>query len=216
MDLTEYNHVKNMNYDAYCSYLQTKYGIPPAPYRTRLKKKCLISNSRTNEGLVIHHIREDVSGDLGKMDAIDRSPYEYQLPENLCYCDLLEHLFCHILISEQGFGKAKEREEDEENGIKSESIGMSIINSELNDAFSGFIPRSKSSRNIYLKVLKDKDVFFELIKREKRWYQKYNDFLIEYGLEPDMALYHSLNERGGLWSNEQNQTLYTEIRNLLG
>ena len=35
MKIAEYEEVKGMTYDAYCDYLQTKYGIGRADYMTR-------------------------------------------------------------------------------------------------------------------------------------------------------------------------------------
>ena len=37
---------------------------------------------------------------LGDVNFAQKNPYEWQLPENIVYCDYLEHLFLHILICE--------------------------------------------------------------------------------------------------------------------
>ena len=60
MDIKEFNTVKTMSYRRYCRYLQDKYGIGLDDYFTSgfsPKKTC----KRTNEGLFVHHIKEDTS-----------------------------------------------------------------------------------------------------------------------------------------------------------
>ena len=208
MDLTEYNHVKNMNYDTYCSYLQTKYGIPPAPYFTQLGIKCRTA-TRTRDGLFLHHICEDKDILLSNWKVAESKPYEYQLPENLCYCDFLEHLYCHILICENEVKK----ENPEWHGVMGAVV---FIIPELNDLYSGFISRQNWRRKCYAKVVDNKDVYFELLKRFKPTYRKM--IPVENIDDSSMSNFFckSFQQQYGLWSDEQNQALYTEIRNLLG
>lgn len=69
-------------------------------YELRSKDTSL---SRTKEGLVIHHIGENEHILLGNPNFAVKQDFAYQLPENLCYCDYLEHLLLHIKIVEEYF-----------------------------------------------------------------------------------------------------------------
>lgn len=89
----------NMSYDELTEHLQQKYGLAERAYfRTETcKTKSLIT--RTNEGLYIHHIKETEIDDLSKPERALAYPWEYQMPNNLCYCNYLEHLLLHIHIN---------------------------------------------------------------------------------------------------------------------
>ena len=97
MNMNEYLEVKDLSYLDYCDYLQRKYGIGLDDYMTKAyntKPKC----KRTKEGLLVHHIREDTMIMLSTKEIAMMFPFEWQLKENLVYCDYLEHLLLHILI----------------------------------------------------------------------------------------------------------------------
>lgn len=99
MNIEEYKKIENLNYDEYCNYLQNKYGKSDCFYLTETWKrnpKC----SRTKEGLYAHHKMENSAPNLSEPAIAKSFPYEYQSPDNIVYCDLLEHLLLHILISE--------------------------------------------------------------------------------------------------------------------
>lgn len=89
------------SYEEYAKYLQNKYGVPKQPYYT-LKEGTLVRNkiSRAKEGLQCHHIREDIAECLSSPNKALNQDMSYQSPENLCYCNLLEHLLLHIKIAE--------------------------------------------------------------------------------------------------------------------
>lgn len=99
MNINEYNNVKDMTYLEYCDYLQNKYGLPPRPYCSPDFEKYR-ENSCTAYGLVIHHKMEDHAILLSTLDYMKKYPYEWQCRENLVYCDFLEHLLLHVLITE--------------------------------------------------------------------------------------------------------------------
>ena len=116
MTLTEHNKVKGFNYEAYINYLHRKYGVPKDSYfvfsktgewvyiSTSTSKKFLMKNQnirRLKEGLIIHHVAEDVYYDLSNKYKADLYPKVYQEADFLVYCDLLEHLLLHIMIFEK-------------------------------------------------------------------------------------------------------------------
>lgn len=98
----EYETIKKMSYMQLVNYLKDKYGEVPYPYFcTKSCKSKQRKNSRTSDGLFIHHIREDIRPDLSNKDFAIYSPWKYQLPENLVYANLIEHSMLHCLISEE-------------------------------------------------------------------------------------------------------------------
>lgn len=67
---------------------------------------------RGSVGLQYHHICEDTVPSLSHPDVAARAPVDYQRAENLCYCNLLEHAWEHILIAEQSVDAADNDQED--------------------------------------------------------------------------------------------------------
>nr|WP_239727980.1 MULTISPECIES: hypothetical protein [unclassified Mammaliicoccus] len=63
--------------------------------------------SKSMEGLFCHHILEDKFQNLSNKEYIlkYKYPYEYQNKEYLVYCDLIEHLILHVLITKETEGK---------------------------------------------------------------------------------------------------------------
>lgn len=93
----------NTPYDEYVSYLQNKYGLPAQPYyRWSDDNSTLIKGrvSRAKEGLQVHHVKEDTVSGLSKPETARLYDISYQSPENLCYCNVLEHFLLHIKIAE--------------------------------------------------------------------------------------------------------------------
>lgn len=105
MDSQEWNLECSLPYDELIQYLKEKYGIPPKPYfeiKVIKGKECVFQNKKSNirisEGLNIHHDYEKEYPLLSEKDAIHFAPYEVQLPKNLTYCNVLEHLLIHYKI----------------------------------------------------------------------------------------------------------------------
>lgn len=192
MNIQEYEHVKIYSYNEYCDYLQEKYGISKYNYFTPMFKR---NNkvSRTNEGLVTHHKYENHEPLLSKKEEAVKYPYEWQLATNLVYCDYLEHLFLHILICESpGFSIQK-------------PIGIGgllcFIMPELNDVYCGWKTKQQWRMNCHNRIINDKDVYLELIRRFKTVHKEC----------PQSLLLKSFNEQFGLWATNKNKELYGEI-----
>ena len=95
----EYEKLAVMKYDELCAYLLEKYGPVNGSYF--INENCKSPNSkikRSSEGLFIHHIKEDEFVQLNATQYAVLMPFEYQLGENLLYCDIIEHLLLHICI----------------------------------------------------------------------------------------------------------------------
>lgn len=151
--------------------------------------------TRTSEGLEAHHIFEDHAIMLSKKEYAKKHPFEWQLAENIVFCDYLEHLFLHILICEnpQSFKEAV-------------GIGgiINFIVPELNDFYSGWLPKVKWKLTCLEKIADDKDVYLTLLKRFKTNCSEYPHYSNE-------CLLKSFNSQFGLWSFEKNRNIYSEI-----
>ena len=159
MTLTEYNNVKDLNYLEYCDYLQNKYGKSKYNYFTENWTK-ISKVSRTKEGLFAHHKCEDRALKLGDIEWAHSQPYEYQLAENLVYCDWLEHLFLHILITEASLP------------YPSIPVGINGIQyyfiPQLNDFYAGLsMTMAPWEQNCFNKIKDDLDCYKTLLKRYK-------------------------------------------------
>lgn len=200
MKIDEYNKVKNLKYLEYCNYLQIKYGIPKKAYfSTGWSKNPKIS--RTSEGLIAHHKYEDHAISLSTPEIAKRNPYEWQLPENIVYCDYLEHLLLHVLICENP--------SPNKNLFEAVGIGGVIVFlvPELNDFYSGWETNQSWRKNCHNLIKNDKNVYFEILKRFK---QKCSN----YPFYDKNCLYTSFNEQFGLWSKEKNVAIFKEISKL--
>ena len=196
MNIQEYEKVKNFTYLEYCDHLQQKYGIGLCNYMSENWEK----NSkvtRTKEGLYVHHKYEDHAIMLGHSEYAKKNPYEWQMKENLVYCDLLEHLLLHQLICEY----------PADNKNKNEQVGIggvvNFIVPELNDVYSGWVSKQPWQQNCHNAIIKDKDVYLQVLKRYKDFHDN-NPFIVKWLLK-------SYNKQFGLWSDEKNAELYEEI-----
>lgn len=199
MNLEEYKKVQNYNYVKYCDYLQNKYGAGFCDYMTKSWNKNQ-KISRTKVGLYAHHKYEDHAILLSNPEYAKKNPYEWQLRENIVYCDLLEHLFLHILICEN---PSKNKNENEKVGFGGV---VNFIVPELNDVYSGWVSKQQWQLNCHNKIINDKNVYMELVKRFKELYDN-NPFILK-------NLYRSWNEQFGIWSSKNNEDLYEEIYEL--
>ncbi|MFW3454615.1 hypothetical protein ACN68H_06605 [Aerococcus viridans] len=113
----EYEMMIGNSYQENVYYLLQKYGgVIDDYYREKSYERFLNNEikhitkgkySRTNDGLVVHHINENKYLNLVDKDFImaNKYPYELQRKEQLVYCDLFEHLILHAIISNETNGK---------------------------------------------------------------------------------------------------------------
>ena len=180
----------------YCGHLQQKYGVGRSAYMTaswNKSKKC----TRTNEGLFTHHIFEDHAIMLSSKEWAMRKPYEWQLAENLVYCDYLEHLLLHILICEYPAEDANLFEDVGVGGV------VNFLVPQLNDLYSGWQPQNDYIKDCFALVREDKPLYLELLKRFKA-----TDAYARCG---ESCLCKSFNAQYGQWSEEENKALYAEL-----
>ena len=103
MKSNEIKFERNLSYNELVAYLLAKYGVAKYPYfcnkECKSKQK---NNSRTNEGLFLHHIGENMHIQLSQPSYAKRLPFEkYQGALRLVYCNYIEHLLLHIKITEE-------------------------------------------------------------------------------------------------------------------
>lgn len=200
MNLDEYEKVKDLSYSEYCDYLQTKYGIGKGYFLTKsFNKNPKIT--RTSEGLFAHHKMEDRAIMLSNKAFAKLNPYEWQAPENIIYCDYLEHLFLHILICENPSPNRKKNEVVGIGGV------INFIVPELNDFYSGRESKTTWKINCLNKIRYDKDVYLTLLKRFK-----YN--CSKYPLYTKDCLYTSMGDLYGGWKKRKNRKLFKEIKKI--
>ena len=202
MKMDEYNNVKDMTYLEYCDYLQNKYGIGRDDYFSpKWNKKPKVS--RTKDGLFAHHKMEDHMILLSTPAIAKTAPYEWQKKENIVYCDYLEHLLLHVLIRKYPAKDAL---------VESVGIGgiLAFIVPELNDIYSGWIPKQAWQRTCRDAVINDEDVYLAILRQ----------FIVgeltrgsDFDIERD--LFSSRNEQYGTWHRKRNEKLFDKISMIL-
>ena len=198
MNMSEFESVRNMTYLEYCDYLQAKYGIGLTDYMTKSfnkNQKC----TRTKEGLLVHHKDEDKMIMLSTKQIAERFPFEWQTKEHLVYCDMLEHLLLHILIC---IYPSKDKVPGFDVGIGGAS---NFIIPELNDVYCGWKSNQKWQQCLHEKIINDRDVYLAII-------EKYiSDVLKPQNCDPISFLFTSFNEQYGLWSRDNNESIFMDF-----
>ena len=88
-----------MTYSELVDYCINKYGRVSGPYFCTPEFKSTNSKiKRGDEGLYVHHIKEDSAIMLSHPAYAREQPWDYQMPHNLVYCNIFEHLLLHICI----------------------------------------------------------------------------------------------------------------------
>ena len=156
---------------------------------------------RTSDGLIAHHKAEDKMIMLSTKAFAEMCPYEWQLKENIVYCDYLEHLFLHVLICKYP--------SPEKLPIADVGIGgvVNFIVPELNDLYSGWVTKQPWRLNCHRLVENDKDVYLAIL-------QIFVDYIKSERNFNENLLHTSFNEEFGGWSRKQNKELFSEIDSL--
>ena len=138
---------------------------------------------------------------LSNKEVAQLYPFEWQLKENIVYCDYLEHLLLHVLI-------CKYPSDDKADFIYAGIGGVvNFIVPELNDLYSGWNTKQVWRKNCHDRVLADKKVYLAILKQFIDIEEATPNFDVD-------ILCHSFNQRYGLWNDRKNKKLYTEIRRL--
>ncbi|QZX49438.1 hypothetical protein [Mycoplasma sp. E35C] len=139
-------------------YCLKKYGkVPENYFYNNINWNKNEKNSRTQEGLIIHHIDEDKAILLSHKYYAQKNPWEYQLSHRLVYCNLIEHLILHIKITEYPH---KDKNDMEIVGLG----GVFIMIYQFNDMFSGIVYKRKWWNDIKNSISHLKAEYLECVK----------------------------------------------------
>ena len=117
--LNYYKSLLNLEYDNAVQSLIKKYGAALDDYfkessynkflNGEVKSPTKSKTSRTKDGLYCHHIHidEDKFLNLGNNDFIlvKKPDFKYQTKDRLVYCNLIEHLILHAIITKKTNGE---------------------------------------------------------------------------------------------------------------
>ena len=214
MTLNEYNEIKNLNYFEYVEYLKEKYGESKYDYMTKTYNKNPKA-TRTKEGLFCHHVYEFKTIMLSHKGYAERSPFEWQLKENLVYCDYLEHLLLHILICDLYDKNDDNKIQDAfvEGGVAPGQVPgvggvVNFLVPELNDLYSGMPINLDWKKNCFDKVKDDLNCYITLVKRFYLEHQNYPCYDKNF-------IFRSFDEAYGTWSRSKNTQLTEKILSMI-
>ncbi|ETO40021.1 hypothetical protein B808_1130 [Fructilactobacillus florum 8D] len=114
--LEGYKKLSKLSYDDAIAFLLKKYGSAKDDYfkeksyerflKGEIKSPAKNPIQRTDEGLYVHHIDEISAPDISNKTFIQLLNYEFDLQkaDRLVYCDLVEHLILHFIITREATG----------------------------------------------------------------------------------------------------------------
>jgi hypothetical protein len=154
-----------MTYSDLCNHYLAKYGNAKYDYfSTPECKSVQKKNSRTNEGLEIHHIDENRYPMLSASWA-KNMPFECQKAYRLVYVNVLEHLLLHIKIYEEQCLKCISTGKTAILG----QPGIYMISNRINDYFSNEIQLKGWHENMKKTIIDNYDDY----KNELVYYLRY-------------------------------------------
>ena len=164
------------NYREACKFLQKKYDklgfVRKDYYHVNPKDGHLIKTSgigHGKEGLQYHHIKEDTVPSLSDKNVAAHNPIEYQKAENMCYCNLLEHAWLHILITENNTEASDNAEEaiTGQGGVKWMILALNSIMCNANTSYYSSIDEDGHGCNYNANnvITKNKDAYNKIINR---------------------------------------------------
>lgn len=163
------------NYREACKFLQKKYdklGYIRKDYYHKKEAGGLTKTGGTgygNAGLQYHHICEDIVPSLSDKTVAENNKIEYQYAENMCYCNLLEHAWLHILITENNTDASDEDQEDltGRGGVRWMLLALNSIM--YNKDTSWYSSKNEEGKgcnyNVKNIITKNKKIYLKLINR---------------------------------------------------
>lgn len=114
-EIIHFLNISSFTYDDFVEFLNYKYGKVSQPYFHEIsyvhyfcgKNKQIKKYKQSKNGLYVHHVAENVFQNLNNANAIAANPcfkclpdygFKYQMPNQLVYCNLIEHTLLHLLI----------------------------------------------------------------------------------------------------------------------
>ncbi len=97
----EFLQETTMSYEELVNYCNDKYGRVTGSYFCTPEMKSQNTKiTRGDEGLIVHHVKEDRAIMLCNKTYAIEQPWEWQCGENLVYCNVFEHLLLHMRITD--------------------------------------------------------------------------------------------------------------------
>jgi superfamily II DNA or RNA helicase len=163
------------NYREACKFLQDKYdalGFKRLNYFNKKADGTLSKNSKVghgNEGLQYHHICEDIVPSLSSKERAEANLYEYQTADNMCYANLLEHAWLHILITENN-SQASDNSQDDITGIGGVQWMLLALNSIMCNADTSWYSSKNEdgkgcSYNVGNIITDNRDAWLKVVNR---------------------------------------------------
>lgn len=171
-----YTNVFEINdYREACKFLQDKYdalGFERFNYYNKKADGTLSKNSKVghgNDGLQYHHICEDIVPSLSSRERAEANLYEYQQAENMCYANLLEHAWLHILITENN-SQVADNSQDDITGIGGVQWMLLALNSIMCNADTSWYSSKNEegkgcSYNVNNIITDNKDLWLKVVNR---------------------------------------------------
>jgi superfamily II DNA or RNA helicase len=171
-----YTNVFEINdYREACKFLQDKYdalGFERLNYFNKKADDTLSKNSKVghgNEGLQYHHICEDIVPSLSSKERAEANLYEYQTAENMCYANLLEHAWLHILITENN-SQAADNNQDDITGVGGVQWMLLALNSIMCNADTSWYSSKNEegkgcSYNVGNIITDNRDAWLKVVNR---------------------------------------------------
>ena len=164
------------DYREACKFLQKKYDkkgfVRKDYYHVDPKDGHLIKTSGVGhgkDGLQYHHICEDIVPSLSDKNVAANNDLEYQKAENMCYCNLLEHAWLHILITENNTEASDNAEEaiTGQGGVKWMILALNSIMCNANISYYSSIDEDGHGCNYNVNniITKNKDAYNKIINR---------------------------------------------------
>ena len=185
--------ILEMPYDDYVELLLKKYGKALGDYFIDdVSFKVNKSITRSNEGLVIHHIDEDKICNLNELKNTKKAKayFKYQKANRLVYCNLVEHMLLHLKIMEKEISKSHDNQNEREDvGIGGFEAIIRKTNSILLYAYYHKVPKNMNDWDkISAQVLKGwwTTVFLKAIEYFVEKIENRPDFIKRYGSESDL------------------------------
>lgn len=164
------------DYREACKFLQKKYDkkgfVRKDYYHVDPKDGHLIKTSGVGhgkDGLQYHHICEDIVPSLSDKNVAANNDLEYQKAENMCYCNLLEHAWLHILITENNTEWSDNAEEaiTGQGGVRWMILALNSIMCNANVSYYSSVDDDGHGCNYNVNniITKNKDAYNKIINR---------------------------------------------------
>lgn len=154
----------SLSYYDLVDYLLKKYGAAEYDYFSdpSFKRKTRRKVTRTDEGLICHHIDEDKGVCLSRKGIAATQPFDWQKKERLVYCNYIEHFILHIKIAILRQKSKLKKPEDISKWFT--TGGIYLICNDINDLYINKGSKKEWLQNCYNQISNNYSEYITLIK----------------------------------------------------